>query len=276
MLTETSAHKRFAWFFLTMVSIVHLHMSGHIVFPYGTHFIAQSWPQLKIRVLIFLSPHYEGCCWRCNSFCPLYFRLQKGDLRVIVGSSLNCMLGNKSKTVFVESGQNGPVFRKNGNGLSCIAWSHRLVLHRCMWSICIYGRRLQPLFRDKSRAPSAGHLHPHGQRASISQHWSATDRHSKFACWLIGFSMKTQMPGLWCVAILMPPSEKCRRRLSQLAWKTPATESWHRGPWFTSNEASPDHSVSRSCIMVRDWCSITSSYLTHYYQFTDPSKFKTN
>ncbi len=45
------------------------------------------------------------------------YRQQKRDLRVIVGTPLNCMLGEKARTVGVNVGNDGPVFKKNGTGL---------------------------------------------------------------------------------------------------------------------------------------------------------------
>ena len=45
------------------------------------------------------------------------FSVQNVDLRVIVNNSLQCRLGDKSKTVMIEQGTSGPVFKKNGTGL---------------------------------------------------------------------------------------------------------------------------------------------------------------
>ncbi|CAH1788197.1 unnamed protein product [Owenia fusiformis] len=49
--------------------------------------------------------------------CRLWQKIQKRDLRVVVGSNLQCMLGDKSRTINVEIGNGAaPLFKKNGNG----------------------------------------------------------------------------------------------------------------------------------------------------------------
>lgn len=58
-------------------------------------------------------------CNSCYCFC---FRTQNRDMRVIVGSKLQCMLGNKPKTVSVETGaKNEAHFRKASDQL-ILSW----------------------------------------------------------------------------------------------------------------------------------------------------------
>ena len=53
-----------------------------------------------------------------HSFEFLLFSSQKKDLRVIVGSQLQCMLGNKQRLMATMESSEGPVYKKNGsNGL---------------------------------------------------------------------------------------------------------------------------------------------------------------
>jgi hypothetical protein len=47
------------------------------------------------------------------------FRAQRKDLRVIVNKRLNCMLGDKSRTISMQetSANGGPIFKKDGTDI---------------------------------------------------------------------------------------------------------------------------------------------------------------
>lgn len=49
---------------------------------------------------------------------------QSKDLKVVIGSRLECTLGGKSRYVTVQSSNEGPVFRKTGDGLTLLWPSH--------------------------------------------------------------------------------------------------------------------------------------------------------
>lgn len=58
-----------------------------------------------------------------GTLCKLWFSAHKKDLRVIVDNSLNCMLGEKPRTINIQQSTEGPVFKKNGTGL-VLMWPH--------------------------------------------------------------------------------------------------------------------------------------------------------